>query len=472
MDPLTTGEASRGSAPGSRERIAFVTGKLAEPSLRATLERLGPSAGFDWEVVVLNIAVAALMTAEWAARRIVIPAGVRRVLLPGYCLGDLETLERRTGVPFERGPKDLRELPAHFGLAGAAAGEYGAWDIEILAEINHVPRMKTEEVLAAAERYRRCGADVIDLGCDPGGPFAGIGDLVRVLRAAGHRVSVDSLDPAEIGPAVEAGAEIVLSVNSTNLEAVLPIARGHGCELVVLADEPSTLEGLERSVEKLTAAGIRHRIDPVIDPIGFGFAQSLGRYIEARERFPRAEMLMGIGNLTELTDADTAPINLILLAFCQELGIRGVLTTEVIHWAETCVREIDIARRLVHHALTRKRLPKHVEPRLHIIRDPTRLQHGEETIQRLASEIKDKNFRIFAEDGKIHVLSAGMRLEGTDPFEIFPRMGVSDAAHAFYLGYEMSKAVTALTLGKNYTQDEALRWGFLTIEEQNHAERR
>ena len=37
--------------------------------------------------------------------------------------------------------------------------------------------------------------------------------------------------------------------------------------------------------------------------------------------------------------------------------------------------------------------------------------------------------------------------------------------HAFYLGYEMAKAVTALTLGKNYVQDQALRWGFLTRPE-------
>ncbi|MFM7072749.1 MAG: dihydropteroate synthase, partial [Planctomycetota bacterium] len=40
-----------------------------------------------------------------------------------------------------------------------------------------------------------------------------------------------------------------------------------------------------------------------------------------------------------------------------------------------------------------------------------------------------------------------------------------DASHAFYLGYELAKATTALTLGKQYEQDEALRWGFLTTPE-------
>ena len=45
------------------------------------------------------------------------------------------------------------------------------------------------------------------------------------------------------------------------------------------------------------------------------------------------------------------------------------------------------------------------------------------------------------------------------------KRGDIDPSHAFYLGYEMAKAITALTLGKNYTQDQALRWGFATREE-------
>jgi hypothetical protein len=40
-----------------------------------------------------------------------------------------------------------------------------------------------------------------------------------------------------------------------------------------------------------------------------------------------------------------------------------------------------------------------------------------------------------------------------------------DPSHAFYLGYELAKATTALQLEKNYEQDRALRWGFLTIAE-------
>ncbi len=64
-----------------------------------------------------------------------------------------------------------------------------------------------------------------------------------------------------------------------------------------------------------------------------------------------------------------------------------------------------------------------------------------------------------------------MFLQGADPFSLFQQMMEGeeiDPAHAFYLGYEMCKAVTALTLGKNYVQDQALRWGFLTLPEESH----
>ncbi|MFM8378627.1 MAG: hypothetical protein ACKOB1_04800, partial [Planctomycetia bacterium] len=37
-----------------------------------------------------------------------------------------------------------------------------------------------------------------------------------------------------------------------------------------------------------------------------------------------------------------------------------------------------------------------------------------------------------------------------------------------YLGYEVAKAVTALTLSKDYRQDQALDWGHLTRPEIGH----
>jgi dihydropteroate synthase-like protein len=236
-------------------------------------------------------------------------------------------------------------------------------------------------------------------------------------------------------------------------------------------DVPATLEGLDRTVEVLAAAGVPFRIDPILEPIGFGFAASLGRYLEVRRRYPDAEMLMGVGNLTELTDVDSAGVNVMLLGFCQEVGIRSVLTTEVINWCRSCVRELALARRLVYHAWQHRTLPKRLEPDLILLRDPKLKEHGEETLRELASGITDRNYRIFAERGLLHVFNSLMFLQGVDPFTLFAEMSRRDAidpAHAFYLGYETAKAVTALTLGKNYVQDQALRWGFLTRPEESH----
>jgi dihydropteroate synthase-like protein len=451
-----------------REHIHFVTGRLAEHSLRRVLEDLAPKAGFDYSVDVLNITVAALIAPAWALKRIQVPPGATRVMLPGYCEGDLAPLEAAFGVPVERGPRDLRNLPDYFGQA-KPRDDYGAYDIEILAEINHAPRWELAGLLAEADRLRADGANVIDVGCNPGEIWSGVGEAVRALRDAGHRVSIDSLEPAEIAPAVEAGAELVLSVNATNRDA----AADWGCECVVIPDAPETLGGLDETVEQLAAAGVPLRIDAVLEPIGLGVAASLGRYLEVRRRYPDAEMLMGVGNITELTDVDSAGLNVLLLGFCQEVGIRSVLTTEVINWAQSSVRECDLARRLIHYAHRHQTLPKRLEPNLVMLRDPKVTEPSGKELDELAARIKDNNYRLFAADERIHLVSSQLHLQDDDPFRLFEQLLATnpknmDPGHAFYLGYEMCKALTALTLGKQYQQDEALRWGLLTRDEKFH----
>ena len=157
-----------------------------------------------------------------------------------------------------------------------------------------------------------------------------------------------------------------------------------GCEVVVIPDAPGTLEGLEETIGLLERDNVAMRLDPILEPIGFGFANSLQRYMEVRRQFPSAEMMMGIGNLTELTDADSAGINVLLLGICQELGVRSVLTTQVIHWARCSVQECDLARRLVYYAVNGRTLPKHVEPRLVMLRGGEPLVHGHAALAKLA----------------------------------------------------------------------------------------
>ena len=268
-------------------------------------------------MAVLPITVASLATTAWIARHLPAIAQVDKVMLPGLCSGDLAALSPiLANVPVERGPQDLRDLPQHFGKANQDREGYGEHDIEILAEINHAPRLSLAAFLqrlplsSGRRRHDR-------LGLRSGRRLAGR----RASSAGPGRRRTPRFDRQhEHGRdrrrGAEAGAELVLSVNSGNRDA----AADWGCEVVAVPDVPATLAGLDETVEQLAAAKVPLRIDPILEPIGCGFAASLGRYLAVRRRYPDAEMLMGIGNLTELTDVDSAAINVLLLGFCQELS--------------------------------------------------------------------------------------------------------------------------------------------------------
>ena len=152
-----------------------------------------------------------------------------------------------------------------------------------------------------------------------------------------------------------------------------------------------------------------------------------------------------------------------LIAVCQELGIRSVLTTEVIPWARGAVREIDVARRLMHYAVTRQHDP---EGRRRPAGDregpgacsPTRKAE----LRALQAAITDPNFRIFADRDAITVFNNERFVRGTDIQEIFAQLDVDEPTHAFYLGKELARASLAVTLGKTYRQEGALSWGYLT----------
>jgi dihydropteroate synthase len=443
------------------KRVLFVTGRLAEPALRRVLAEMQPD--FSYDVSVMGITVAALMTTEWIARSLDVASGTDLVMIPGLCEGDTRTISEKVGVDVEKGPKDLREIPAYFG-GTAARQDYGAWDIEIVAEINNAPKMSLEAVRAAAGYFQASGADVIDVGCTPGVAFSALGDVVRRLVGDGMRVSVDTFAPDEIRAAVAAGAELVLSVNGSNLD-VVPDLAGTAVRVVAVPDLGGGLDTLERTLEKLAQYGVDFLIDPILEPIGFGFMASLERYATVRRRYPGAQMLMGIGNLTELTAADSTGVNALLIAICQELGIRAVLTTEVIPWARGAVREVDIARRLMHYAVTRHTIPKGVDDRLVTVKDPNVLAFTENELRALQAQITDPNFRIFADREGITVLNNERLVRSTDPgrlSDLFAQLDVTEPTHAFYLGRELARASLAVTLGKTYRQEGALSWGYLT----------
>ena len=466
--PGPTNEVANMASP---RHYHFVTGKLAAASLRRVAQELSESQDFSYSIQVMPITVAALLTPAWIAPRLTVPAAATDILLPGYCDTELTPITDIVDIPVHVGPRDLRALPDYFGQPRQES--YGRYSIEIIAEINHAPRLTRQAILEIAAHYRDSGADIIDLGCDPQQDWSGAGECVRALKDAGHRVSIDSLRPSEIQRATDAGAELVLSVNSSNRHA----AADFGCEVVVIPDEPRSLAGFHDTIEYLAQRRVPMRLDPILEPIGCGFADSLTRYHATRQQYPDAEVMMGVGNLTELTDVDSAGVNVLLLGICEELGIRSVLTTEVIHWARSSVAECDIARRLVRFAVDHQCPPKHVEDRLVMLRDAQLYPPQEGELQELAAQLRDNNYRIFTEGDQLRLLAAGVNLTADNAFALLHQLMAMnpqnlDAAHAFYLGYELAKATTAITLGKHYRQDQALDWGLLTQAEESHRQRK
>ena len=450
----------------SPTRVLFVTGRLAEPALRRVVSDM--AVPFASDVAAMKITVAALMTTPWIARHLEVPGGTDLIVIPGLCEGDPDVIATQTGIEVRKGPKDLRELPRYFGKSSVAL-DYGAFDIEILAEINNAPRMTLDDIRRDAAYYRDGGADIIDIGCTPGVPFERLGEVVSALRADGLRVSVDTFDRDEIRMAVGAGAELVLSINGSNLDVVDDLA-GTGARVVAIPDFGAALDTLEPTLERLQAHDVPYLIDPILEPIGMGFMASLERYAEARRRWPSAEMLMGIGNLTELTAADSTGVNALLIAVCQELGIRAVLTTEVIPWAHGAVREVDVARRLMHYAVTHRTIPKNVDDRLVTVKDPDVLTYSDAELRTLQASITDPNFRIFADREAITVFNNQLFVRGTDIQAIFDQLHIDEPTHAFYIGKELARASLAVTLGKTYRQEGALSWGYLTPPDDVKAE--
>ena len=445
------------------EKLLFVTGKLAAPALRATLHKA--KLPFDYDIAVMKISVAALMTPEWIAKFLQVPPDITRIMIPGGCEGDVRLLADKFGLPAEKGPDDLKQLPRHFGST-VAPDKYGNYDIKIFAEINNAPRLSQDQIYGMATYFRDNGADVIDLGMSPDRVWLEDGPVVIAeLKSRGFRLSIDTLNPDEIRMADAAGVDYVLSLNSDNRY----LAEQLRAVPILIPDSPSDLDSLDATILALESLGKPYLLDPILTPINFGFADSLARYHAVRRRYPQAEMLMGIGNITELTEADTTGMTALMIGFCQELGIRNVLTTEVIHWAKGVVRETAIARELMHYAQQHTSIPKHLDSRLLTVRDAEFIPYSEAELRELQTQVTDPNYRIFADADWIYVFNAQRFVKGTEIQEIFDQLGVDEATHAFYLGKELMKAHIARALGKNYRQEAPLNWGYLTVAEASHA---
>ncbi len=435
------------------EKILFLTGKLAERQLRRILSSMKPE--FRYKINQIGVNVAALMSENIIMRRLNKEQNADRIIVPGKFRGSLKKLSRYFNVPVERGPDDVSHLPDYFGLKKPDE-ELLDYDCDIFAEIVDAADISTRKILNIAKDYRTQGANVIDLGCMPDTNFHHLEETVKALKSKGFKVSVDSANSEELIRGANSGADYILSVNEKNLNILDKVKSIP----ILIPSEPGDYRSLKRIIQTLKLSKRDFFADPILDPIHYGFANSVVRYLRLRKDYPDIKIFMGTGNLTELTDSDSAGVNATLMGLVSELSINAVLVVQVSNHCKNSIRETDAARKIMHFSKKNKRLPFRIDNSLMGMseRKPTRKTKKE--IKEIKSFIKDRNFRIYLGKNGVNIFNSEIHEINTDPFDFYDKLKIdNDASHAFYLGVELARAQIAWQLGKDYDQDNELRWG-------------
>ncbi len=371
----------------------LLTGRMAYDDLR----RL--TSGFDnVQVEELPISVAAFTTPRLVSRHIFKLVNKYKpdmILVSGLANGDYSKLSEEVGVPIRKGTRYLSVVPlllrnlhdvksllsanepadtvirkkiledlrgridqieeqAVFGIRNFKlhSGLSIGMDLppRVMAEVVDATSRPIESCVLNAQYYSKW-ADIIDVGCTVNKPDPErVSEIVAELRKFGLPLSIDTLDPGEIIAGVDAGAEIVLSIDRGNLDAVKRIP-----EDVALVCLPTNVsEGLfsrdpsERAricvetCNELRSKGYENLLaDPLMEaPINPGLMRSLIAYYHCRQLDSELPFLAGVGNVTEFIDADTSGVNAILACLGIELGISVLLSTEERPSTYGCIKEL------------------------------------------------------------------------------------------------------------------------------------
>jgi dihydropteroate synthase-like protein len=518
-------------------KVLVVTGRLAEEAVRATVK------GFRGaEVLALPVSVASFITPGFAAAVLgeMSLEGYDMILLPGTVNGDISPVEEATGVPTYKGPLHFADLPlvlasdvqlsrtipatelikdsttrrAHETVEAAERdwrsimSERGGLTIggegrlmhvsdglpmRVIAEIVNAPTLSLGEVAERARYYASQGADAIDIGMLAGDPKPEtIGPIVAAIReAVSLPISIDTLNPDEISAAVDAGVDLILSLDAGNLEAVAPYIAGQA--VVILPTDMSRghlprtpearVKALEENIERAVELGL-HRIigDLVVEPLlRPGLMDALESYRRFRALHPEVPLLFGVGNATELIDADSQGVNAALTALAREAGANMLHVPEYSVKARGSVAEVVRASRMMYLAEAKGTAPKDlgldllmlkekrwreeaydagVESRAQVVHGvgendfkPDKAGWFKVQVDREAGEIVAAHYRP-GEDEPSTVIRGG---DAREVYQTIIRLNlVSKLDHAAYLGRELERAALALKLGRSYTQDEEL----------------
>ena len=439
------------------EHIVFLTGKLAKISLEKVLSDISSKNQFTYEVIDIGVNVAALATVNIIIKKLDLKdiSKATRIIIPGRCRGEIKDLEKFFGKDCIRGPEELKDIPSFLGLQGKDL-DLSKYDTKIIGEITEAPNMSVKQIIKQANNYKKDGADIIDIGCLPSTEFPHLTETIQELKNQNFMVSVDSLDEKNLLTGAKAGADFLLSLQEKSIWIMDEV----DAIPIIIPDYPREEKKFFRLVEKLLKDEKEFIADSILEPINFGFTNSIVRYHNFRKSFPSVEIMMGIGNLTELTHADTAGMNALLFGIASELEINYALCTQVSEHCNKAIIEGNFARRIMHTTKTYSMPPKDISNKLLNLHERKPFPYSTKELKEMWSNVKDKNYRIYVNKDGIHVFNNKNFYTEQDAAEFYQHLDIkNDDGHAYYLGMELARAEIAFLLGKRYDQDEILKWG-------------
>jgi len=497
MTSSTATRKERDALPG---KILLVTGRLAEAQVRAA------AGGAD--VLVADLDIAAFLTPELLLSAS--PRGYDLILIPGAITADFRQAEHLLDTKIRLGPKNAADLRAVLRLLAGDDGDEielsrtvpacqlldrnakeealsrleeleeqaafsylirgvkiaGSSRMKVLAEIVDATRLLPEALASRVRYYEEQGADMIDLGLPLNArPDQVKGALQAARQATDLPISIDTVRSDLILAGLQAGADLILSLNGSNLPQVgRAVARAGIPAVIIPGPGPHSLE---ENLNEALALGIPTIADPVLDPPLQGLATSLQRYLLFQKSHPRVPLFFGAGNVTELLDADTVGSNALLAALGRECGAAILFTPEYSGKAAGSVQELATASKMMTLAQDRHAPPKDLGLDLLILKEKRRRPvepMPEGTIEAKSGHTfqpdRCGSFRISISAQSILAQTGSTTVEGRNARDILNTLIemnlVSRLDHAGYLGRELEKAEIALRLKRSYVQDETL----------------
>jgi dihydropteroate synthase-like protein len=384
---------------------------------------------------------------------------------------------------FENNIKNTKKLlkkPENILVGNLPIGE--DFPMRVLAEIANAPLLNKDELIKRAKYFVENGAQMIDIGMIAGETRADeIPEMVKTLKENLNSipVSIDTLNPVEIKAAVEAGVDMVLSLDLGNYKEVLPLMKEKNIPAVILPTDfsknwtPKTVEERVNALEELMekCSGINVIADLILDPIN---SQSIVESIIACHEFKKRNkvpLFFGVGNVTELLDTDSIGVNALLSGIAMELGASILFTPEESAKTIGSVHELAVSSKMMFLAKNRDSIPKDLGINLIILKDKRRIESIVEEIDVPVLEGSENykftqdpqgSFKITAEKGFIKAvhyinMKPDLIIKGETAKsvydEIIKNSLVSRLEHATYIGAELQKAEIAVILNKSYIQD-------------------